>query len=267
MFSYKTVEEKALEWGVTLRHVQYLCRNEKIEGVIKRAGVWFIPDNAPSPIKNTKEDVKSFKFVGTKKSIFDNSIKLFMKKGYENVSINDIADSVGIRQSAVYNHFKSKQEILDTIYGFYYYHWTANRPNIDILEKLLKDGSPVIDIITKGFIYAFEDRILIQMSDVVKIIMQRVGTDPKATELYQNLLLEEGITFVENGLNHAIEIGRFKPFDTHTISVLINCARAYTLLWWITSPSEEISKKLDSDEQAMYELIATLLPDLKKGVN
>ena len=265
MFSYKTVEEKASEWGVTLRHVQYLCRNNKIEGSIKRAGVWFIPDDTATPIKNTKEDDKSFNFIGTKKSIFDYSIKLFMKKGYENVSISDIAESVGIRQSAVYNHFKSKHEILETIYGFYYYHWISNRPNIDLLEKLLKAGSPAIDIITKGFIYAFEERILVQMSDVVKIIMQRVGTDPKATELYQNLLLEEGITFVENGLNHAIETGRFKPFDTHTVSVLINCARAYTLLWWITSPSEEISKKLNRDEQAMYELIATLLPDLKRG--
>ena len=260
VFTFKTVDEKAVEWCVTTRHVQNLCREEKIEGAVKRAGMWFIPNDTPNPVKNTRDNDKSFIFVGTKKNIFDNSIKLFTKKGYENVSINDIADSVGIRQSAVYNHFNSKQEILDTIYDFFYYHWILNRPNMDYLEELLSKKSSSLDIIIKGFIYAFEKNIIEQMSDVVKIIMQRVSTDSKATELFKKLLLEEGIVFVENGLNLAIEAGRFKPFDTHTVSVLINCARSYTLLWWMTGPSEETSKKVNKDEHAMYKLISSLLP-------
>ena len=265
VFVYKTVEEKAAQWGVTVRHVQYLCRTGKIDSAEKRAGAWFIPEDTPNPLKNTKESDKPFEFVGTKKSIFDNSIKLFTQKGYENVSINDIADAVGIRQSAVYNHFNSKQEILDTIYGFYYHHWILNRPNMDYFELLLKGRSTAIDIITKGFIYAFEERILEQMSDVVKIIMQRVSTDAKATELFQKLLLEEGITFVENGLNRAIAADRFKPFDTRTVSVLINCARLYTLLWWMTGPSEEVRINLEKDEIAMYKLIAAFLPEASAG--
>ena len=259
MYAFKTVEEKAAEWGVTIRHIQQLCKKKKIDGSVKRAGVWFIPDDAPNPIKNTKESENPFTFVGTKKNIFDNSIKLFTQRGYENVSMNDIADSVGIWQSALYNHFSSKQEILDTIYGFYYHHWTSSRPSMEYLEVLLRNRSSPIDIITKGFIYAFEESIVEQMSDVIKIIMQRVSTDIKATELFKKLLLEEGITFVENGLNRAIEAGRLKPSDTHTISTLINCARLYRLLWWMAGPSEEVHKKLDKDEQAMYELIASLL--------
>ena len=265
MFAYKTADEKAAEWGVTVRHIQYLCRTEKIDGAVKRAGAWFIPDDASNPLKNTKDTSKPFAFIGTKKSIFDNSIKLFTQKGYENVSINDIADSVGIRQSAVYNHFNSKQEILDTIYGFYYHHWILNRPSLDYLETLVKKGGSPVEIITKGFIYAFEERILEQMSDVVKIIMQRVSTDAKATELFQKLLLEEGVVFVENGLDHAIEAGRFRSFDTHTISLLINCARLYRLLWWMAGPSEEMFNKLEKDEMAMYKLIATFLPEPAAG--
>ena len=265
MFAYKTVEEKAAEWGVTIRHIQHLCRIKKINGAVKRAGAWFIPDDAPNPLKNTRDNDKPFEFVGTKKSIFDNSIKLFAQKGYENVSINDIADSVGIRQSAVYNHFNSKQEILDTIYGFYYHHWILNRPNMDCLKALLNDENTTIDIITKSFIYVFDERVVEQMSNVVKIILQRVSTDPKATELFQKLLLEEGIDFVENGLNIAVKTGRFAPFDTHIISILINCVRLYRLLWWITCPSQEIFNKLEKDEMAMYEFIAAFLPKISKG--
>ena len=262
MLAYKTAEEKAAEWGVTPRHVQNLCRTEKIDGPVKRAGVWFIPDGVPNPLKNTRENEKPFQFTGTKKSIFDNAIKLFTQKGYENVSINDIANSVGIRQSAVYNHFNSKQEILDTIYGFYKHHWVSNRPGMNKLDELLKTGKSPLEIITMGFIYAFEERILQQMSDIVKIIMQRVSTDTKATGLFQELLLEEGVIFVEKGLDRAVKAGRFKPFDTHTVSVLINCARAYSLLWWMAGSEGKTRKKVDKDEMAMYKLIASFLPAL-----
>ena len=75
MFSYKTVEEVAVEWGITLRHIQNLCREGKIEGAEKRAGAWFIPDNTLNPEKKAKADDKPYSFVGTKKKIFDNAIK------------------------------------------------------------------------------------------------------------------------------------------------------------------------------------------------
>lgn len=53
--------------------------------------------------------------MGTKENIINTSLKLFSVGGYDAVSMRDIADSVGIRQSSIYKHFKSKQDILDTI--------------------------------------------------------------------------------------------------------------------------------------------------------
>jgi len=266
MFAYKTVEEKAVEWNVTSRHIQSLCREGKIEGAVKRAGAWFIPDDALNPAKNTKADSEPFRFVGTKKKIFENSIKLFKQKGYENVSISDIADSVGIRQSAVYNHFKSKQEILNTIYGFYHHNYLSNRPVPDTLDAVLQTGS-TMDIVTKGFIYEFDKDVLEQMSYITKIIVQRTTTDAKAKEIFQKLLLEEGINFVENGLNRAVEVGRLAPFDTHTVAVLINCVRLYTLIWWLIEPPQEIYIRMLQEERAMYEHVVTLLTDLKPSAD
>ncbi len=42
-------------------------------------------------------------------------MKLFSVRGYDSVSIRDIADAVGIGNSALYKHFMSKQEIFDCI--------------------------------------------------------------------------------------------------------------------------------------------------------
>ncbi|MCL1809194.1 MAG: TetR family transcriptional regulator [Clostridiales bacterium] len=262
MFTYKTIEEMADEWGVATRHIQHLCREGKIENATKRAGAWFIPCDAPNPAKNTKPDEKPFMFTGTKKKIFNSAIKLFTEKGYENVSINDIADTIGIRQSAIYNHFRSKQEILDTIYDFYRYYQLSNRPSPDKLEALLETGS-VFDIITKGFIYEFEEGVIEQMSDMAKLVFQRSSTDAKAKEMFLDLILKEAIIFVEDSLNRAVEAGRFAPFDTHSVSLLINCIRLYMLVWWLVSPPPDVLAKQAEDEYKLYALISNLITDLR----
>lgn len=48
----------------------------------------------------------------TKDDLRRHARRLFAEHGYEGVSMRDIAGSVGIRQSAIYNHFPSKQHLL-----------------------------------------------------------------------------------------------------------------------------------------------------------
>jgi AcrR family transcriptional regulator len=53
-------------------------------------------------------------FKGTKKKIFDTALLLFAKQGYKATTMRQIGKEVGIAQSAIYNHFKNKEAILDT---------------------------------------------------------------------------------------------------------------------------------------------------------
>jgi len=52
---------------------------------------------------------------GTKIQILDTSLKLFAQNSYHGASIRDIAGEIGKRESSIYNHFKSKEEILEQI--------------------------------------------------------------------------------------------------------------------------------------------------------
>jgi len=47
----------------------------------------------------------------TKEKILEVSTTLFSKLGYKGASVREIASSVGIRESAIYNHYKNKEEI------------------------------------------------------------------------------------------------------------------------------------------------------------
>ena len=51
----------------------------------------------------------------TKESILLKALELFADRGYEGVSVRDIAAEVGIRQSSLYKHFAGKQDIFDTL--------------------------------------------------------------------------------------------------------------------------------------------------------
>jgi len=48
---------------------------------------------------------------GTKEKILKTATALFSQYGYKGTSIRKIASTVGIRESAIYNHYKNKEEI------------------------------------------------------------------------------------------------------------------------------------------------------------
>lgn len=51
----------------------------------------------------------------TREIIMDEALALFAVKGYEAVSMRDIAAAVGIRASSIYYHFSGKQELFDAL--------------------------------------------------------------------------------------------------------------------------------------------------------
>ena len=55
----------------------------------------------------------------TKKEIFRAALDLFSRNGFAGTSIRMIAREVGIRESSIYNHFKSKEEILQSLIDEY----------------------------------------------------------------------------------------------------------------------------------------------------
>ena len=57
--------------------------------------------------------------MNTKEKIFDVALDLFSKKGYDSVSLKEIADGVGIKKSSIYSHYPSKEAILMDIFEYF----------------------------------------------------------------------------------------------------------------------------------------------------
>ena len=57
--------------------------------------------------------------MNTKEKIFDVALDLFSKKGYDSVSLREIAEEVGIKKSSIYSHYPSKEAILISIFEYF----------------------------------------------------------------------------------------------------------------------------------------------------
>ena len=51
----------------------------------------------------------------TRQAILDAALELFADKGYFGTSLRDVATAVGVRESALYNYFKSKEALFDAL--------------------------------------------------------------------------------------------------------------------------------------------------------
>ena len=49
MFEYMTAQEAAERWDISIRRVQRLCKENRIEGVMNINRVWLIPKTANKP--------------------------------------------------------------------------------------------------------------------------------------------------------------------------------------------------------------------------
>ena len=51
----------------------------------------------------------------TKQRILEKALELFSNRGYDAVSVGEIASAVGIKAASLYNHYSGKQAIFDAI--------------------------------------------------------------------------------------------------------------------------------------------------------
>ena len=63
MFEYMTVQDAAKLWGISVRRVQKLCEENRIDGIVRLPRAWLIPQDAQKPAdgrykQNKKKNTK-----------------------------------------------------------------------------------------------------------------------------------------------------------------------------------------------------------------
>ncbi|MBR2557811.1 MAG: TetR/AcrR family transcriptional regulator [Methanobrevibacter sp.] len=72
--------------------------------------------------------------MNTKEKIFNISLDLFSKKGYDSVSLREISEEVGIKKSSIYSHYPSKEAILMDIFNQFTSSFEIDNEDIQLSE-------------------------------------------------------------------------------------------------------------------------------------
>ena len=132
----------------------------------------------------------------TKRKIFETSMELFAKKGYEATSIEEITSIVGVAKGTLYYHFSSKEEIFNCL--------------VEEGMKLLKNSIEIKTSNLDNSIDKLKAIILIQIKITIKyenfismLLSQIWGQEPRNKKCRDSVF--EYINMIENIIQEGIE--------------------------------------------------------------
>jgi AcrR family transcriptional regulator len=146
------------------------------------------------------------KLSGTKEKIFDAAIDMFSERGYNGVSIRDIAKAVGIKESSIYAHFINKEDILNHILDYHHNGILSKRVDIRDLENEINYIQPRDVIKLIFFNYGKQDDPRIDKT--ARIIFMEQYVNARAREFVQKYMLEEPVAYYRSLLELMLSKGR-----------------------------------------------------------
>jgi len=126
----------------------------------------------------------------TKEKILKHALKLFSSKGFKATTVRDIAGSIGIKQSALYNHFKNKDEILETLIRDLTTSAIVTLFDNKDASELHKEGkSLLMGIATTFKLLSFDG----QNEALFKLLMQEIFRNERIREIYNEYFYQENV--------------------------------------------------------------------------
>lgn len=188
--------------------------------------------------------------MNTKDKIWNTALDLFSKSGFEGVSVRDIASAVGVRESALYRHYKNKREIYDVILVQYHTHMNAffAQLSLENSEGEFINGKNAVDffgtvteqqLIVMGrqiFYFLFCDQISAKVRRMLTIEQYK---SKAAAELYRKISFEDALSYQSGLFQDMIKHGLFRQTDP------------YIMALHFVAPMFLFFYKFDDDEQGL----------------
>lgn len=157
----------------------------------------------------------------TKQAIFEAAADLFAKDGYHNVSMREIADSVGVTSSSIYNHYESKEAILLDIYHYFDDNMTKLQPDIPQLLKWVETLHPHDVLRRTTMIYPPE--ILDNMARSMLVTSSMTRADPRADQIIYKNLIDLSFKVDCPILEKMMALDLIEPLDIESFALIHSC--------------------------------------------
>lgn len=161
----------------------------------------------------------------TKASIIYQALKLFSDRGYEGVSMRDIASAVGIKAASIYNHFKNKEDIFHSIFGEMTKRYAQMAVQMQvphgevdtIAEKYMEVTEETLVMLSKKmFLYFLKDDFASKFRRMLTIEQFR---STQASEAFQSFFVDGVINYQQTLFDNMIKKGGFIECDPYAMAL------------------------------------------------
>lgn len=162
----------------------------------------------------------------TKDIIIEKALDLFSKRGYDAVSVDDIAKAVGIKAPSLYNHFGGKKDIFDGIVKQVseVYERDTDKINIHVSTaekdvKMLKNigENELFELVKSIFLYSLHNETISKFRKMLCIEQFRA---PEISALYNERYVNRIIFYHASIFKELINFGEIKNEDPETLATL-----------------------------------------------
>jgi len=159
--------------------------------------------------------------LNTKEKIFYAAVKMFAVKGYDSVSMRDLAKEVGITNPAIYNHYSSKKDLLKSIYRFYGEQRKKCQPDVNELLGLV-DTEPPHKILNMTE-YRYSPDIEYTMGLIIAIAIKLFCIDEDSMQFIRENITSASDEIEAPVLKRMIELNKIEPIDIESFNQLRLC--------------------------------------------
>lgn len=182
----------------------------------------------------------------TKERIIEEALTLFAEKGYQGTSVKNIADAVGIKDSSLYKHFKSKKAIFDTIVQEMSVRMERmSRENGLPDENDMDEAAELYGSISENGLLMLSERIfLFYLRDEFAARFRRMLVieqyrDKEVYEVYRGLFMDAAISYQTELFAEMIKRGVFEGKDPEAMAVNFYAPIFFLLNKYDQEPSRE----------------------------
>lgn len=153
----------------------------------------------------------------TVEKILEVSQRLFLEKGYDNTTIQDIVNELGgLTKGAIYHHFKSKEEIIDALGGKLFFD---NNPFVAVQNKKSLNGLQKMREVIKLNHADFDRTELLKQSIPLlnnpRLLAELTDTNHKLIAPLWQELIDEGIEDGSIQTEYPKELAELLPLLTN----------------------------------------------------
>jgi TetR/AcrR family transcriptional regulator, biofilm operon repressor len=228
-----------------------------------------------------KPDLGGDKLENTKETILYQALTLFSDRGYEGVTMRDIAGAVGIKAASLYNHFKNKEDIFNSIIDEMSkrYEEAVLRMQVPhgdmaiVVEKYMNVTENTLVAISKGiFLYFLKDDFASKFRRMLTIEQFRSS---QAGAVFQSFFIDGVLNFQNSLFENMMKQSGFIECDPYVMAlhfyspmflllskydrlpgkeeealeILVKHVKQFSTIYQCTSSKRYLSKELLNDEK------------------